>query len=182
MCQILVTKLGCGHQIRGPILQCPFASRTGSRDPRRDNGRSLLCPEMQPLDVRNNTCCEQCFASIFRDFLRTICQPCRRLSALNMGRSLIEMVERAAKQANGGNRSNCDQIRSLEVRLWRSEQNTERLRRDCQEAETQCLAARAACEQARRACQIASQKSRKDHHGLEERRSELRDPTPHHWH
>lgn len=99
-----------------------------------------------------------------------------------MGRSLIEMVERGAQEASGGNRSDRDLIRSLEVRLWRSEQNSERLRRDCQEAEAQCLSARAACEQARKACRIASQKSQRDRHGLEERQSELRDTVPHHWH
>lgn len=182
MCQILIQNLGCGHRIGGPFLQCPSASQRELNGPRRDNACSVLCAEIQPLDVRSNTCCEQCFASIFRDFLRTICQSCRRVSALRMGRSLIEMVERGAQEASGGNRSDRDLIRSLEVRLWRSEQNSERLRRDCQEAEAQCLSARAACEQARKACRIASQKSQRDRHGLEERQSELRDTVPHHWH
>jgi len=182
MCQILIQNLGCGHRIRGPFLQCPNASHRERSGLRRDHGRSVLCAEIQPLDIRSNTCCEQCFASIFRDFLRTICQSCRRVSALRMGRSLIGMVERGARETSGGNQSNRDLIRSLEVRLWRSEQNNERLRRDCQEAEAQCLSARTACEQARKVCQIASQRSPRDPPGLEERRSELRDPSPHHWH
>ena len=97
MCRLLITNLTCGHQIRGPLLQCQTASSAVPRGPPHDDGRLVLCSRSEPpLNVHHNTCCEDCFSTIFRHFLGGVCQPCRGVLILRLSSELLNMLDRGS--------------------------------------------------------------------------------------
>ncbi|KAK4544397.1 hypothetical protein LTR36_004288 [Oleoguttula mirabilis] len=68
----------------------------------------VLCPRSEPVDIQQSTCCEQCFATVFRGLLGAICQPCRMVTAERMGQELVGMLERAAVGESEGDAENID--------------------------------------------------------------------------
>jgi len=170
MCQILVTHLACGHHLRGPLLQCPRASQQRPRGPPNDDGILVLCPRSDNLDIYQGACCEECFATMFRGFLGTVCQPCRRTTVDRMGQELVTMLERVSS------RTPTEQAAANDA--------TERIRKAekvCKKAETACRKAEETCRKAEEACKNAKEACRKAKDSHEHANEEASDISIYHW-
>ena len=169
MCQLIVTNLACGHKIRGPLLQCPAASRTAPRGPPHDDGRMVLCPRSEALSLHQSTCCETCFAIIFRGFLGAVCQPCRRVVIPRMGQELVDMLQRASvhdagpgdMESSNGDLNQARQVaeeahRMAEDARKKAEEARKKAEEICKKAEQALMTAEASCKRATAECQKAT--------------------------
>ena len=165
MCQLIVTTLACGHKIRGPLLQCPAASPTTPRGPPHVDGRSVLCARSEALNLHQSTCCEVCFATIFRGFLGAVCHPCRRVVIPRMGQELVDMLQRASDQDTGShtpesNTGHVNQTRKMaedghrkaEEACKQAEQALNMAETSCRRATAECRKVTADCKRATKIC------------------------------
>lgn len=96
MCRTLVTHLGCGHDIRGPLIPCPAAIATAPFSTRHGDVVFVRCSQEEDFEIYQATSCEQCFSDLFLGFLNYLCRPCRRAAVQRMGDDLTSMLERAS--------------------------------------------------------------------------------------
>ena len=162
MCQIIHTHLACGHTVRGPLLQCPAASQSTPLGPPHDDGRLVLCARSEPVNTHQSTCCEACFATVFRGFLSAVCQPCRRVVVPRMGQELHDMVQRVSNDRNGADsfRNNTEEVEHMtRTRAEDAHRQTAEAYKMAEQAfvaaEASCKRATADCRKAQEACEKA---------------------------
>ena len=180
MCQLLVTLLGCGHRIRGPLLQCPRASQQRTRGPPHDDGCLVLCPRSEPLNVCQNTCCEECFSRIFLGFLGAMYSPCRGNVMRRMRYELLDEMQRAMPTSETASAGRNSQLRR-ENRLDGLVQRCEDVAQRCRGAEAWCSEATRACNRSARECIEAMQGHPRTSGDQETGSSRTETPDHVHW-